>query len=164
MIDQAFMANLLAWSGQVTTLDRQIHNSVENTMQREETLDKGKVRAIAAYVNSLELPPPLDVLRGTSDPAAIARGKTVFENHDCSRCHAAPTFTTPKAYDVGLTDKQGNKLFNPPSLRGVSHRGPFFHNNGAATLEDVFLKHQHPANVKYSEAEVQDLVKYLQSL
>lgn len=153
-----------AWNGETADLFKQIRSSLENTMQRADEIPDGDVKALAAYVETLELPPPVDVLRGTSDPAAIARGKTVFENHDCARCHAAPTFTTPKTYDVGLTDKQGNKLFNPPSLRGVSHRGPFFHNNSAATLEDVFLKHQHPANVKYNDEEVRDLVKYLKSL
>jgi cytochrome c peroxidase len=153
-----------AWNGESADLFKQIRSSLENTMQREDEIPDGDVKALAAYVETLELPPPVDVLRGTSDPAAIARGKTVFENHDCARCHAGPTFTTPKAYDVGLTDKQGNKLFNPPSLRGVSHRGPFFHNNSAATLEDVFQKYQHPSNSKYSDDEVRDLVKYLRSL
>jgi cytochrome c peroxidase len=153
-----------AWNGETADLSKQIRSSLENTMQRADEIPDGDVKALAAYVETLELPPPVDVLRGASDPAAIARGKAVFENHDCARCHAAPTFTTPKTYDVGLTDKQGNKLFNPPSLRGVSHRGPFFHNNSAATLEDAFLKHQHPANAKYNDEEVRDLVKFLKSL
>jgi YVTN family beta-propeller protein len=154
----------LAWSGQVTTLERQIHNSVENTMQREETLPKDQVQAIAAYVNSLELPPPLDVLRGTQDNAVIERGRLVFEKHDCARCHAAPTYTTPEAYDVGLKDSQGASEFNPPSLRGLSHRGPYLHDNRAASVEDVFLKHGHPSDAAYSAAEIKDLAAFLRSL
>ncbi|WP_425616130.1 cytochrome c peroxidase [Anatilimnocola sp. NA78] len=153
-----------AWNAKADDLFTQIRNSLENTMQREDAIPDDDVKALSAYVNTLELPPPLDVLRGTSDPAAIARGKQVFDNHDCARCHAPPNFTTPKAYDVGLSDKQGNKLFNPPSLRGLSHRGPYFHDNTAATLEDVFLKHQHPAKSAYSEAEVKDLMHFLRSL
>jgi cytochrome c peroxidase len=153
-----------AWNAAAPDLFQQIRSSLENTMQREDEIPDGDVKALAAYVETLELPPPLEVLRGTADAAGIARGKLVFENQDCARCHAAPNFTTPKAYDVGLTDKQGNKLFNPPSLRGVSHRGPFFHNNSAATLEEVFQKHQHPGDAKYSDDDVRDLVKYLKSL
>jgi DNA-binding beta-propeller fold protein YncE len=153
-----------AWNGGARTLAKQIRTSVTETMQRGEEISDGDVAALAAYVETLELPPPLDELRGTSDPAGIARGKLVFEHHDCARCHAGPTFTTPKTYDVGLTDKLGNKLYNPPSLRGLSHRGPFFHNNSAATLEDVFQKHQHPGGASYSEEEIRDLVKYLRSL
>jgi cytochrome c peroxidase len=154
----------LAWNGQVTTLERQIHNSVENTMQREETLPKDQVRAIAAYVNSLALPPPLDVLRGTKDPAAIERGRLVFEKYDCASCHAPPTYTTPQTYDVGLKDSQGGSQFNPPSLRGLSHRGPYLHDNRAASVEDVFHKHGHPSDTTYSEAEVKDLAAFLRSL
>ncbi|HEX5105891.1 MAG TPA: cytochrome c peroxidase, partial [Pirellulaceae bacterium] len=154
----------LAWSGQVTTLERQIHNSVEGTMQREETLAKPDVQAIAAYVNSLELPPPLDVLRGTQDAASMERGRLVFEKHDCARCHAPPTYTTPEAYDVGLKDSQGATEFNPPSLRGLSHRGPYFHDNSAATLEEVFSKQRHPGDGEFSESEVTDLAAFLRSL
>jgi YVTN family beta-propeller protein len=154
----------LAWNGQVQTLTRQIHNSVENTMQREETLPAEQIQAIAAYVKSLELPPPLEVLRGTQDAAAVERGRLVFEKHDCARCHAPPTYTTPEAYDVGLKDAQGVTEFNPPSLRGLSHRGPYFHDNRAATLESVFQKHGHPSGAEYSESDVKDLAAFLRSL
>ena len=154
----------LAWNGQVQTLARQIHNSVETTMQREDQLPQPQVQALAAYVNSLAVPPPLDVLRGTQDVTAIERGRLVFDKHDCARCHAPPTFTTPEAYDVGIKDAQGNTEFNPPSLRGLSHRGPFFHDNSAATLEEVFLQRGHPSDAKYSEADVKDLAEFLRSL
>jgi len=153
-----------AWNGAAPDLFKQIRSSLEITMQRNDDIPDDDVRALAAYVETLELPPPLDELRGAADPAGIARGKQVFENHDCARCHAGPTFTTPKTYDVGLTDKLGNKEFNPPSLRGLSHRGPFFHNNSAATLEEVFQKHGHPSGASYAEEEIKDLVKYLRSL
>ena len=154
----------LAWSGQVQTLERQIHNSVESTMQRDDAFPPDQARAIAAYVQTLELPPSLDALRGTADRAAIARGKLVFERRNCAQCHPAPTYTSPVAYDVGLTDAEGNKKFNPPSLRGLSHRGPFFHDNSAAKLEDVFLTHGHPSDSAFSAAEVRDLVAFLQNL
>lgn len=154
----------LAWNGQVQTLARQIHNSVETTMQREDQLPKEQVQALAAYVNSLTIPPPLDQLRGTQDTAAIERGRVVFEKRDCASCHAPPTYTTPAAYDVGLKDTQGNTEFNPPSLRGLSHRGLFFHDNSAATLEEIFLQRGHPSDAEYSDSEVKDLVAFLRSL
>jgi len=154
----------LAWSGQVKTLERQIHNSVESTMQRDNSLPREEALAIAAYVETLQIPPGLDVLRGTVDSAAIARGKLVFQRRDCARCHAPPTFTSPATFDVGLTDSEGNKVFNPPSLRGASHRGPFFHDNSAADLEEVFLTHGHPSGAAYGANEVRDLAAYLRSL
>ncbi|MEX2174467.1 MAG: cytochrome c peroxidase [Pirellulaceae bacterium] len=154
----------LAWNGQVQTFERQINNSLEKTMQRADPLPRDEVRAIAAYLKTLEPPPPLNVLRGTQDEAAVLRGKEVFAQHDCGRCHAAPTYTTPQSYDVGLVDTQGNKKFNPPSLRGLSHRGPLLHDNRAATLEDVFTKHSHPSGAVYAADELQDLLAFLRSL
>lgn len=153
-----------AWLAKNADLAAQIKSSIETTMQFNDDAAEEDLAAIAAFLETLTLPPPLAAQRGTRDDAAIARGKAVFESRDCGRCHAPPTFTTPHTYDVGLRDKEGNTEFNPPSLRGVSHRQPYFHDNSAATLEDVFLKHSHPAAEKYEEAEVRDLVAFLQSL
>jgi hypothetical protein len=154
----------LAWNGQVTSFERQIHNSVENTMQRENTLSQADTAAIAAYLKTLELPPPLDDLRGTRDEAAIDRGRLVFQRLDCGSCHAPPTYTAAGVFDVGLRDSQGAKEFNPPSLRGISHRGPYFHDNRAASLEDVFLKHRHPSDSSYSLEDTRDLLAFIRSL
>lgn len=153
-----------AWIGKNPDLPTQIKNSIEKTMQFNDDAPPEAVQAIAAYLETLSLPPPLADLRGTRNDTAIARGKAVFENHDCAHCHAPPSYTTPKTYDVGLKDKEGNTEFNPPSLRGVSHREPYFHDNSAATLEEVFLKHGHPGGQKYELAEIQDLVEFLRSL
>jgi YVTN family beta-propeller protein len=154
----------LAWNGQVPSLVRQITTSLDVTMQRDEPLPKEEVQKIAAYVQSLENPPPLDMLRGTQDTAAIERGRKVFAARDCASCHAPPSYTSPAVYDVGLTDTQGNREFNPPSLRGLSHRGPFFHDTSAATLEEVFTKHGHPSAATYKPDELKDLVAFLLSL
>jgi YVTN family beta-propeller protein len=154
----------LAWNGQVQSFRRQIENSLDKTMQREEPVPLEQVKAISAYLETLEIPPPVAVLRGTIDQAAVERGRAVFAKHDCASCHAAPTYTTPPAYDVGLADSLGNKEFNPPSLRGLSHRGPFFHDNRAETVEDIFFKHGHPNSAAYSAEEVRDLAAFLLSL
>jgi YVTN family beta-propeller protein len=154
----------LAWNGQVGSFEQQIHNSVTSTMQREGALPKADVDAIASYLKTLELPPPLDDLRQTRDDAAIARGRLVFERHNCASGHAPPTYTVPSVFDVGLIDSQGAREFNPPSLRGLSHRAPLLHDNRAATLGNVFLTHRHPDNSPYSSDEVCDLSAFLRSL
>ncbi len=154
----------LAWNGQVQTFRRQIENSLDKTMQREESVPLEQIKAISAYLETLEIPPPVAVLRGAVDRAAFERGQAVFLKHDCASCHAAPSYTTPAAYDVGLPDSLGNREFNPPSLRGLSHRGPFFHDNSAETVEDIFLKHGHPSAATYSADEVRDLAAFLLSL
>src|SRR4029078_11970428 len=53
----------LAWNGQGPRLERQIHNSVQSTMQREDALAGEDVTALAAFLKSLALPPHLDELR-----------------------------------------------------------------------------------------------------
>ena len=40
-------------------------------MQLDETLPAENVQAIAAYLQTLQLPPPLDELRGTRDVANL---------------------------------------------------------------------------------------------
>lgn len=154
----------LAWNGQVASLRQQIQNSVTGTMQRDDPLPREEVDALVAYLETLQPPPPLDVARGVADPQAVARGQALFQRLDCARCHTPPTYTSPEAYDVGLTDSQGARRFNPPSLRGVSQRDRWLHDSRAATLEEVFLLHGHPSDTAYSAEEVRDLVAYLRSL
>jgi YVTN family beta-propeller protein len=154
----------LAWNGQVPTLEKQIENSVNGTMQREEPPAKAQVEAIAAFVRTLDVPPPVGELRGVQDRAAIERGRLIFERRECATCHAPPTYTSPATYDVSLGDSQGNREFNPPSLRGISHRQAFFHDNRAATLAEVLALFGHPGDAAYSPAELSDLVAFLMSL
>ncbi len=153
-----------AWNGKAKDFAAQIRSSLEKTMQSDEAPQEEQVQSIAAYLDTLELPLSVDELRGTQDKVAVARGQKVFEQHDCARCHALPSYTTPETYDVGLKDKEGNVRFNPPSLRGLSHRGPFFHDGSAKTLEEVFLPGKHPGESAYSPEEVKDLVGFLRSL
>jgi YVTN family beta-propeller protein len=153
-----------AWNGGAETLEAQIFTSVQSTMQRAEPPPQSDVAALAAYLKTLSSPPSLDELRGTLDAAAVARGKAVFQSQKCGRCHAPPTYTAVHVFDVGLPDSQGNRRFNPPSLRGLSHRGPYFHDNSAATLEDVFQVHGHQLEPNLAAGEVADLLAFLRSL
>jgi cytochrome c peroxidase len=153
-----------AWNASSPTLADQVRKSLINTMQANKEPSKDMIEAISAYVQTLESPPSIDVLRGVRDDAAVARGQRTFSDLGCVRCHAPPTYTTPKTYDVGLKDQQGNTHFNPPSLRGVGHRAPYFHDNSAASLEDVFRKHGHQLERDLSDAELADLTAFLRSL
>lgn len=153
-----------AWNAHAATLEQQIRSSITNTMQGEEPPTDRQVAALESFLRTLSLPPPLDVARGTRDPQAIARGEQLFQAQRCFQCHVPPTYTTPKTYDVGIYDKQGNKEFNPPSLRGLSQRGPFFHDNRAETLEAVFTDVGHQLDRELSPNELRDLVAFLNSL
>ena len=63
---------------------------------------------------------------------------------------------------MGLKDEAGNSTFNPPSLRGVSQRDHLFHDNRAASLEEVFTKFGH--QIGDDVPEVADLIAFLKSL
>lgn len=153
-----------AWSGAAATLEEQIRNSIKTTMQGDEEPTERQLKALDAYLRTLPLPPSLDEARGTRETAAVQRGGELFHALKCNQCHAPPTYTTPKTYDVAIHDKQGNTHFNPPSLRGVGQRGPFFHDNRADTLEAVFRDVGHQIDRDLTNAELQDLVAFLQSL
>jgi YVTN family beta-propeller protein len=153
-----------AWAGTAETLKSQIHKSLTNTMQGDEPPTEEQLTALTAYVESLAPPPPIDLMRGVQDPEAVERGRELFTSMQCVSCHKPPVYTTPDTYDVGIDDKQGNRKFNPPTLLGVGQRGPYFHDNRAASLEDVFLKHQHQLERDLSADELKDLLSFLRSL
>lgn len=109
--------------------------------------------ALAAYIESLTPKRP------PSPPAALAatirRGKELFlsEATGCSRCHMPPLYT-----DSGRRDAQGAFLrhdvgtwktgegealrkLDTPSLLDLRQSEPYLHDGRAATLEEVFTKH-----------------------
>lgn len=148
-----------AWSGKVGRLEDQVHKSVISTMQGS-TPEPDDVASLVAFIENLPFPPPGD----ESDSESVARGKRVFAAQRCGRCHQPPTYSGPGRYNVGLVDEQGADRFNPPSLRGVGHGGPYFHDNRAGTLREVFERHQHQLESHLAESELDDLLSFLRSL
>lgn len=151
-----------SWTGGVDRLEDQVRKSIRNTMRGPAPSDD-QVTALTAYLRSLAAP-HADAPARPSDTEAAARGRDVFRTRMCADCHTPPSYTSAGRYDVGLVDEAGNRKFNPPSLRGVGGREPLLHDGRAATLSDVFLKHQHPAGPEFSPEEVADLVAFLRSL
>jgi cytochrome c peroxidase len=154
-----------AWDGSVATLAEQVKNSVHKTMQSDRAeLSDEEVAALAAYMESLPPPPSVERLRGTADVAAIERGRSLFETHDCARCHAPPAYTVATLEEAGTRDERGRTQFNPPSLRGVSQRDALLHDGRARTLEALFREHGHPADQAWSAEQARDLAAFLRSL
>lgn len=151
-----------AWNGGMRELEAQIRKSVETTMHGKSTA--GQVDELAAYIRTLGPLPSLARLRQEVDGAAVLRGRDVFEHQGCGSCHVPPSYTSPKAYDVGSGDDATNKTFNPPSLRGVSQAGPFFHDGRAATLADVLTRHRHQLRGELANDDLADLLAFLESI
>ncbi len=150
-----------AWNGSMSTLESQIQKSVRTTMHGAE-LKPHQIEALAEYLRTLEPPPGLAKAREAKRD--VASGRKVFDHQKCATCHVSPTYSSSKTYDVGLLDEVGNKLFNPPSLRGVSQGGPYFHDGRAATLEDVFGLHKHQLNGELTSQELADLLAFIRTL
>jgi len=132
-----------SWLGKMENLESQIAKSLDKTMlHKGSTTDKAAF--IARYLETLEAPPSLITSRSETDRELFEEGHQVFHREGCQECHKPPYYTTAETYNVGLTDTAGNQAFNPPTLLGISHRGTFFHDNSASTLEEVLFDRQHP--------------------
>ena len=106
---------------------------------------------------------PLAPIVAAYDPAAL-RGKALFEGAAaCASCHRGEKLTDNANADVGTGES-----VQVPSLVGVGYRGPWLHTGCANTLRDRFDPacggDQHGKTAELSEAELDDLVAYLQSL
>jgi YVTN family beta-propeller protein len=160
-----------AWTGYVHDLRVQAEKSITSTLRGPRPPHE-VVAALAAYMETLPPPPSVDSLRmSTADPAvraawqqAVQRGRAVFQQQGCGTCHEPPTYTSRDNYDVDLADELGTRHFNPPSLRGISQREAFFHDNRASTLEEVFTRYKHQLSSELSPDQLRDLVTFLRSL
>jgi YVTN family beta-propeller protein len=150
-----------AWNGSMHDLAAQVRQSVQSTM-RGNKLTPRQEQQLLAYLGTLAPPPPVGRLRERGEAEAIKRGSAVFDRQGCSGCHTPPTYTSAKTYDVGLTDQAGR--FNPPSLRGVSQGGPYFHDGRAAALLDVVTRFRHQLKADLSVEEQRDLLAFLRNL
>jgi len=152
-----------AWHGKIADAPSQITQSLTSTMQGP-TPTKELVNDIAAYLMTLAPPPPVTKARGKFDAKKFEQGRAVFVEKKCASCHKEPTFTSQRTYDVGLRDEAGLTQFNPPSLRGISQAGPYFHDGRARSLDEVFSKHRHPGGMELRAEERAALLEFLDGL
>jgi mono/diheme cytochrome c family protein len=118
--------------------------------------------ALLSWLDAQPRPP-----RSTpADAAAVERGRLLFEdtkNVGCVTCHAGSHFTNSATVDVGT-----GGLFQVPSLVGVGTRAPFMHSGCATTLRDRFSPacggSNHGVTSQLSEAQISDLIAYLETL
>ncbi len=102
-----------------------------------------------------------------SDPAAVARGATLFASTEvgCAECHQGADFSSSELYDIGTNVEFALKA---PTLLGVGLRSPLMHDGCAKTLSERFdpvcggSKHGQVAQLSPSEQD--DLIAFLESL
>ena len=124
--------------------------------------------AIDAFLRSLRPLPSPKLVNGHLSEAAV-RGKKIFENSGCIRCHPAPMFTDLKSYDVGTgTGQDIGKKFDTPTFREVWRTSPYMHDGRAVTIYDV-IKIHNPKNKRgttsnLTDQQIRDLAEYIESL
>ena len=151
------------WNGKKSTLSKQIHQSAASTMRGKGLTDKA-VTDIAAFLKTLQPPPPYQPATTPADKALVKDGRHLFESLSCTDCHTGTVLTSADVYDVGLVDERGLRKFNPPTLRGVGYRENLFHDKRASNLEEVFTKFDHQLDRKLSATGLKSLLRYLRSL
>jgi cytochrome c peroxidase len=127
-----------------------------------------KLPALAAYQHSLAAPvPPAD----SFDPVAAAAGEVVFAAN-CASCHSGTSFSdAPNLHEpaavgqdpaAALRSKTG--LYRATPLRGLWQRAPYFHDGGAATVDDVITHYQDLLGFNLTQEARFNLAQYLLSL
>ena len=157
------------WHGWQTDLGAAMRKSLKATLSSPREPTEDDVRALLAYLKTLDFPTsPLRRPDGSlGEPAR--RGRALFANKaGCASCHTGKDFTTPDTYKVGLeSPRYFFPAFNPPSLRGLHDKRRFLHDGRAHSLEEVLTRHHRPAKLggeKLDKMELQDLIAYLKSL
>jgi YVTN family beta-propeller protein len=152
------------WHGHERDFAGMLQASFIHTMARG-ALRTEELDAVTAYLETLDFAPaPRDL-----PAAAVRRGEAVFKAKGCGSCHAGPAYTSDEAVLTGLeAPGDAHPGFNPPSLRGVTKRGPWLHDGRAKTLEEVLLEHHRPSKLAgksdLAPAELSDLLAFLRSL
>jgi DNA-binding beta-propeller fold protein YncE len=121
-----------------------------------------ETRALGYWLD--RLPAPRGVV---ADPDAVLRGEELFSSPElgCRSCHNGDQLTNTALVNVGT-----GGTMKVPSLIGVGARAPYLHSGCAQTLTDRFTLascgggdyHGHTSQL--SQAELADLVAYLESL
>jgi DNA-binding beta-propeller fold protein YncE len=158
------------WHGWQTDVENAMARSFTHTMQGPPIADTD-VKALLAYLDTLDIPASPYLERDGQLSAAAERGRNVFhsEKAGCARCHRGAHFTDGEIHDVGLgSDDDHYSGYNTPMLSGLYRKVRYLHDGRTRSLEQLLTEYHAPENVtgqgELSEQERQDLIAYLLSL
>jgi mono/diheme cytochrome c family protein len=140
-------------------------------IQQSPDLVTPKLTALRQYQLSL----PVPKLAATTDVAAAARGRSVFDGAGrCATCHMGATYTdvnTGRLHAPGETGMDAayalrttQKAYRTTPLRGLLQHAPYFHDGSAASLLDVVDHYDRVLSLSLTAEQKQDLIAYLQTL
>jgi mono/diheme cytochrome c family protein len=151
------------WDGGDPDLAASFEHTIERLGGSEwSKLSKKELAALEAYV--LSLPAPRTPSERDAD--SVARGRTLFFGAlDCGTCHAGDRFTDGAQHPF---DSRGLETTDTPSLVGLAHTAPYYHDGSArdlhALLTDKGSVHDMADVSGLKPAEIADLTAYLRTL
>ncbi|GMU03017.1 hypothetical protein KH5H1_71370 [Corallococcus caeni] len=162
------------WSGEFSALGDFMSATVKDRMGGQE-LDADTVAKLGAFIDAI--PATDNPSRGEPLTAAQARGASLFKQAKCDTCHTGTALTNNTNADVGTFVLSGvlrdaaavvRSGLNTPSLLGVGRTAPYLHDGSAPTLRARLMNgresNQHGMTADLSDADVDDLVAYLETL
>jgi cytochrome c5 len=176
----AFVANL-EMHGQGTFWDPRLNDAEKfpvaarngfGDVRSARDLITPKLAALQFYQLAIPAPAPP---AGSFDAAAAARGKIVFAEAGCARCHVPPLYTEPgwnrhTPAEIGIdsfqADRSPDGRYRTTPLKGLwSHsKGGFYHDGRFPTLKSVVNHYDTHFGLQLTEARKDDLVEFLKSL
>lgn len=130
------------------------------------------LKAVTAYLKSLEPAPSPHLKPDGSLNAAATRGRAIFQDPEvgCAACHSGSLLTDLGMSNVGTSRPQdaGATRFDTPTLVELWRNPPYLHDGGAATIREVITSQnphdKHGSTSFLSTSQIDDLVAYLLSL
>jgi hypothetical protein len=172
----------LEMQGQGTFYDPRLNDATKfpiaaaagfGNVRHDPDLVTDKLAALHLYQLSIQAPkPPADSL----DPAAVRRGKALFEGKaDCARCHVPPLYTEPGwnmhtpdeiGIDAFQADRSPDEHYRTSPLKGLwTHgTGGYYHDGRFATLDDVIEHYDAAFSLGLTKDDSADLIEFLRSL
>jgi mono/diheme cytochrome c family protein len=150
------------WSGDLEGMTK-LMGEVFSSRMGGSPVGERRARLMLKWLDTLPALPMAE----PSDVLAVERGQALFHDEKvaCAKCHSGAALTNNRTENVGT-----GQMFQVPSLIGVASRPPFMHDGCAPTLKDRFTNEAcgggdlHGVTSHLSEAEVDDLVAYIESL
>lgn len=148
------------WDGQ----DANLQVSLTSTVKRlgGSGITNRDAKDLQAFLTALPKPRTPTV----EEPAAVARGKQLFESSTtgCLNCHDGAMTTDGKRHDLA-TDLPA---VDTPSLIGLAASAPYYHDGSASSLESLLRNngsiHAMGKTSRLDDAQISDLVAYLETL
>ncbi|MEX1366934.1 MAG: hypothetical protein AB1Z98_27655 [Nannocystaceae bacterium] len=151
------------WDGQDEDLDASLHHTISRLGGFPERLGRRDFEGLTAYITSMSPPRPATEI----DAEAVARGRELFASKDlaCDACHDGDKLTDGQQYPLGKTRFGAT---DTPSLIGVAHSAPYYHDGSAGDLRTLLTDrgtvHDMAELGSLSEQQVSDLDVFLRTL